>query len=462
VIPRVVIAAPMSGSGKTTITTGLVAALARRGERPAAFKVGPDFIDPSYHRLATGRPARNLDAFMSGEELVRPLFRHGAHDAGIAVIEGVMGMFDGRDGTDDFASTAHVARLIDAPVVLVVDARAMAGSVAALASGFASYDTRVRVAAVVLNRVGSDRHERILRDALDRLGLPVVGVLPRDDALAAPERHLGLVPAAERGTQAGRTVAELGERIASACDLNAIVRIARSAPALGGETWSPAGALATAGAEPNPAPAQIAVAAGSAFTFRYEENLELLRAAGAELIEFDPLTETLPDGAKALYLGGGFPETFASELSANGALRGEIAGLAASDGPILAECGGLLFLCRELDGRPMCGVIDADARMGERLTLGYREAQAASDSVLARRGWHLRGHEFHYSRVAPGAGPAPAWMLDGPRGPRSEGFVRGSVHASYLHCHWAACPRFAARFVASVHAARTALAGSTA
>ncbi|MGH3991921.1 MAG: cobyrinate a,c-diamide synthase, partial [Pseudonocardiaceae bacterium] len=224
-IPRVVVAAPASGQGKTTIATGLVAALAQRGLRPAAFKVGPDFIDPSYHRLASGRPGRNLDAFMSGEELIAPLFRHGAHDSDIAVIEGVMGLFDGRRGRADFASTAHVARLLDAPVVLVVDARAMAGSVAALVSGFASFDPRLRVAGVVLNRVGSETHEAMLREALAPLGVPVVGALPRDDALATPERHLGLVPAAEREGLARRTVDELARRVAAACDLEAIVRL---------------------------------------------------------------------------------------------------------------------------------------------------------------------------------------------------------------------------------------------
>jgi len=215
VIPRIVIAAPASGAGKTTVATGLVAALAGRGLRPAAFKVGPDFIDPSYYRLASGRSGRNLDAFMSGEELIAPLFRHGADGADIAVIEGVMGLFDGLRGHGDFASTAHVARLLDAPVVLVVDAQAIAGSIAALVSGFAAFDRRVRVAGVILNKVGSPAHEEMLREALAAIGTPVLGVLAREEGLVLPERHLGLVPAAEREASARRTVDQLGERIAA-------------------------------------------------------------------------------------------------------------------------------------------------------------------------------------------------------------------------------------------------------
>jgi cobyrinic acid a,c-diamide synthase len=450
VIPRIVIAAPASGQGKTTIATGLVAALARRGLRLAAFKVGPDFIDPSYHRLASGRPGRNLDAFMCGEDLIAPLFRHGAEGADIAVIEGVMGLFDGRRGRDDFASTAHVARLLDAPVVLVVDARAMAGSVAALVSGFSAFDPRVGVAGVFLNRVGSPTHEEMLREALARIDVPVVGALPRDDALATPERHLGLVPAAERQSLARRTVDELGRRVAAACDLEATVRIARGAGPCVGEPWRAADALARAGAVPAGGEVRVAVAAGPAFSFRYEENLELLRAAGAERLEFDPLASGgLPEGVDALVLGGGFPEAFAGELSEATTLRTAVRAFAAAGHPVVAECGGTLFLCRELDGRPMCGVIDARARMTDRLMLGYRDAEAAGDSALAGAGWCVRGHEFHYSSVEPAAGRAPAWRLEMAGGSRLEGFVQGGVHASYLHTHWAATPEVAARLVAS-------------
>lgn len=456
-IPRIVIAAPASGAGKTTVATGLVATLARRGLRPAAFKVGPDFIDPSYHRLASGRPARNLDAFLSGEELIAPLLRHGADGAEIAVIEGVMGLFDGRRGSDGFASTAHVTRLLDAPVILVVDARAMADSVAALVSGFASFDPRVRVAGVFLNRVGSEAHEAMLRDALARIGMRVLGALSRDEALAAPERHLGLVPAHERGEIARRTVEEWGERVGAACDLEAVVRLARTAGPLAGERWRARDALAAT--EGLGGSVRLAVAAGPAFSFRYEENLELLRAAGADLCEFDPLVDELPEGAEGLVLGGGFPEAFAAELSDASALRESVRELAEAGRPVIAECGGMLFLCRELDGHPMCGLIEASARMTDRLTLGYREAEAASDSAMARSGSRLRGHEFHYSTVEPTAGAVPAWRLDAGRRMRTEGFVRDGLHASYLHTHWAASPEIAARIVARARLAREPLVG---
>jgi len=462
VIPRLVIAAPGSGAGKTTVATGLLAALARRGLRPAAFKVGPDFIDPSYHRLASGRPGRNLDAFLSGEDLIAPLFCHGAEGAGIAVIEGVMGLFDGRRGSDDLASTAHVARLLRAPVVLVVDARAMAGSVAALVAGFASFDPNVHVAGVVLNRVGSSVHEEMLRDALARVEMPVIGALGRDEVLAVPERHLGLVPTAERDEAARRTVAELGERVAGACDLDAVVRLAHEAGPLAVGRWRPDEAVAAARAEPGGDPVRIAVASGPAFSFRYEENLELLRAAGAELFEFNPLAGELPAGADGLLLGGGFPEAFAAELSEARALRETMRELAAAGRPVIAECGGLLFLCRELDGRPMCGVIEASARMGDRLTLGYREAEAASDSAIAPAGERLRGHEFHYSTVEPESGTSPAWRVYRRGRFTEEGFVRAGVHASYLHTHWAATPAVAARLVSSARAARPGLVGGPA
>jgi cobyrinic acid a,c-diamide synthase len=460
VIPRIVIAAPASGAGKTTVATGLVAALAGRGLRPAAFKVGPDFIDPSYYRLASGRSGRNLDAFMSGEELIAPLFRHGADGADIAVIEGVMGLFDGLRGHGDFASTAHVARLLDAPVVLVVDAQAIAGSIAALVSGFAAFDRRVRVAGVILNKVGSPAHEEMLREALAAIGTPVLGVLAREEGLVLPERHLGLVPAAEREASARRTVDQLGERIAASCDLDAIARLATTAGPISEGRWQPGEALAATGVVPDEQRVRVAVAAGPAFSFRYEENLELLRAAGAELLEFDPLADPLPEGADALLFGGGFPEAFAAELSDASGLREAVRDHAAAGRPVIAECGGLLFLCRELDGWPMCGVVDASARMSDRLTLGYREAEAVTDSPVAAAGWKLRGHEFHYSVVEPGAGVPPAWRFEQHGAVRAEGFVRGAVHASYLHTHWAATPRVAGRIVAAARASGSRRTGA--
>jgi cobyrinic acid a,c-diamide synthase len=437
-VARLVVAGTGSGVGKTTVATGLMAALRRRGLRVAGFKVGPDFIDPSYHALATGRPGRNLDAFLSGPELICALFAHGARDADVAVVEGVMGLFDGRSGGGELASTAQVAKLLRAPVVLVVDAAAMARSAAAVVHGFDRFDPDLDIAGVVLNRVASERHEASLREALAPLGIPVLGVLRRNDGLASPEGHLGLVPVAERRRVAARTVDGLGAALAAACDLEALLALARRAPALAVRAWDPRDAVG-GGA---PARTRVAVAGGPAFSFLYEENLELLAAAGAPPVAFDPLGDAaLPPDAGALYLGGGFPERFALELSDNLPLRAAVAGFARSGRPVIAECGGLLYLGRELDGVPMCGVIGARGRMTDRLTLGYREAVAAAGSPLCPAGARVRAHEFHYSAIEPAASSPPAWALD----PRPEGFAAGGIHASYLHTHWAASPMVADR-----------------
>jgi cobyrinic acid a,c-diamide synthase len=435
VIPRVVIAGTSSGSGKTSVTCGVIGALRRRGLRVQGFKVGPDYIDPSYHALASGRAGRNLDAFLSGPELIVPLAEHGSRGADIAVVEGVMGLFDGASGRGELASTGHIAKLLDAPVVLVVDASAMSRSVAAIVHGYRTFDPAIDVAGVIFNRVGSDRHESLLRDAIQPLGVPVLGALRRDPDIAAPERHLGLVPAVERAGQARAALAALAAAIERHLDLDGLLALARAARPLTARAWSPSLG------EPIEA-ARVAVARGPAFSFHYPENLELLAATGAELLEFDPLAdERLPPDAGALLLAGGFPEVFGAELQANASLREDIAAFATAGRPVLAECGGLLFLGRELDGREMCGVLPASARMTERLTLGYREATAATGTPWLERGQTIRGHEFHYTRVeAPGS--APAWRLHG----RTDGVVINGVQASYLHVHWAAYPELARRF----------------
>ncbi|MFF7157244.1 cobyrinate a,c-diamide synthase [Streptomyces sp. NPDC008139] len=514
-VPRLVVAAPASGSGKTTVATGLLAAFAEAGLAVSPHKVGPDYIDPGYHSLAAGRPGRNLDPFLCGPDRVVPLFAHGAAGCELAVVEGVMGLFDGAAGRGELGSTAQVAKILRAPVVLVVDAGAQSRSVAALVHGFASWDPEVRIGGVVLNHVASDRHEALLRAALDESGVPVLGVLRRAPLLHVPSRHLGLIPVAERRGDAVGWVRELAALVRGACDLPALLSLARSAPDLPGSAWDPLSELAACGASfPRPAPPRnrgsapdpppataggtptpqtpeglivpsrpaiedpaaaagppkpqsarpaiedrgggglrsdsgrgvvVAVAGGAAFTFGYEEQAELLRAAGAEVVGFDPLRdEELPEGTRGVILGGGFPEMHAAELSANERLREAVA---AFEGPIAAECAGLLYLTRELDGAPMCGVLDATATMTDRLTLGYREAVALSDSVLAAAGTRLRGHEFHRTRVEPGAGAAPAWGFTGEAARRVDGFVEKNVHASYLHVHWAAEPSLARRFV---------------
>ncbi|PCG84546.1 cobyrinic acid a,c-diamide synthase [Streptomyces sp. WZ.A104] len=443
-VPRLVIAAPASGSGKTTVATGLMAAFAARGLAVSPHKVGPDYIDPGYHSLATGRPGRNLDAYMCGTDLIAPLFAHGSAGCDLAVVEGVMGLYDGASGQGELASTAQVAKLLRAPVVLVVDASSQSRSVAALVHGFASWDPRVRIGGVILNKVASDRHEALLRDALDESGLPVLGVLRRAPQVATPSRHLGLVPVAERQGDAVDAVRAMGERVRAGCDLDALMALARTAPALPDEAWEPAYALGASVRGPRPV---VAVAGGAAFTFAYAEHAELLTAAGAEVVVFDPLRdEKLPAGTAGLVIGGGFPEMYAPELSANEPLRRAVTELALGGAPVAAECAGLLYLARELDGKPMCGVLDAEARMSERLTLGYREAVAVSDSALAVAGTRMRGHEFHRTVLEPGAGATPAWGMHQPER-RVEGYVQRGVHASYLHTHWAATPGVARRFV---------------
>jgi cobyrinic acid a,c-diamide synthase len=488
-LPRLVVGAPASGQGKTTVATGLMAALRARGLAVSGHKAGPDYIDPGYHALATGRPGRNLDPVLCGENLIAPLFAHGAAEADIAVVEGVMGLFDGR-GSTSFGSTAHVTRLLGAPVLLVVDAAAQGRSVAALVAGFAGYDPRVRLGGVILNRVGSARHEEILRAALDDLGVQVLGVLPRDGGVTAPSRHLGLVPVAEREGPARQALDRLAAVVGGAVDLDAVLRLAASAGPLPTTAWSPEAALAglppaaeqanpasppagpapagsagplTAGQAPadqararqavagqasaNPAhaparPPVVAVAGGAAFSFSYAETAELLAAAGAAVVLVDPLRdEALPPGTAALVLGGGFPEVHVADLAANERLRADVARLARAGGPVIAECAGLLYLARELDGQPMCGVLDATAGMTARLTLGYRDATAAADSVVGLAGTAVRGHEFHRTVVDPPHSPDPAWLVGG----RAEGFVRGNIHASYLHLHWAGYPQLARR-----------------
>ncbi|MFK0295876.1 cobyrinate a,c-diamide synthase [Streptomyces sp. NPDC090442] len=458
-VPRLVIAAPSSGAGKTTVATGLMAAFAEAGLVVSPHKVGPDYIDPGYHALATGRPGRNLDAYLCGPGQIAPLFLHGAAGADLALVEGVMGLFDGASGRGELSSTAQVAKLLRAPVVLVVDASSQSRSVAALVHGFASWDPEVRLAGVILNKVGSDRHEELLRDAMESSGVPVLGALRRTERAGTPSRHLGLVPVAERRVEAVESVRELAAQVRAGCDLQALLALARSVPELPDRPWDPAAALAAAGGATGSGRPVVAVAGGPAFTFSYAEHAELLTAAGAEVAPFDPLRdEQLPPGTRGLVIGGGFPEVYAPELSANAPLRSAVAELAASGAPVSAECAGLLYLSRSLDGRPMCGVLPADGRMTGRLTLGYREAVALTDNALAAAGTRVRGHEFHRTVLEPGAGASPAWGVTHPRR-GVEGFVAGGVHASYLHVHWAAEPALAGRLVAGAARASVPAAG---
>ncbi|MFE7801868.1 cobyrinate a,c-diamide synthase [Nocardia sp. NPDC057440] len=548
-IPAVVIAAPASGSGKTTVATGLIGALRRAGHRVAPFKVGPDYIDPGYHGLAAGRPGRNLDPVLVGMERVVPLYRHGAQGCDLAVVEGVMGLFDGRidenqSGPIAEGSTAQVAGLLGAPVILVVDARGHSQSIAALLHGFATFDSTIRLGGVILNRVGSERHDQVLRAACDRVGLPVLGSLPRMSELEVPSRHLGLIPAVEHGAAATAAVDAMTDLVAAHVDLRAIAGLAHATaaspiwdpevelgahsaePPAASVTWDPtvgarrpapassthtgalAGARSDAGAEAMPPSAEgltgdsrsvarptskgvphgtriigretapstveallhsgtdfgrvdetltekarfapvIAIAGGPAFTFGYAEHRELLIAAGAQVVVFDPMHDELPVGTAGLVLPGGFPEEHAADLAANTRLLTLVAQQAERGMPVHAECAGLLYLTRSLDGHTMAGVVDATAEFGPRLTLGYRDAVALTDSPLWRAGERVRGHEFHRTRLVTTGADTSAWGWHAGGDRIREGALVHRVHASYLHTHPAGNPQAVARFVAA-------------
>ena len=452
-LPRLVIAAPGSGHGKTTVATGLMGALTATGLKVAGFKVGPDYIDPGYHTLATGRVGRNLDPFLCGEEQMAPLLLHGAQTpepADIAIIEGVMGLFDGQISSEGFASTAHVATLVQAPVIMVIDISHTSRTAAAIMHGLNTFDPDVRLSGVIINKSGSERHALEIVQSIQAIGLEVLGILPRDAGIEIPSRHLGLVPAAER-EEAAEAVAQLARRISDHVSLESIITIARSAPTLEVKPWSPADQVRPL----SDARPVVAIAAGRAFTFRYAETDELLRAAGCNPVVFDPTSdERLPDGTAGLYLGGGFPEVHAAELAGNEALRRDIR--AAVDGgmPTVAECAGLLYLCRSVDGQPMIGAIEADGIMTERLMLRYRTMIADHDQLLAQAGTRVTGHEFHRTAVERSFVHAAAWMLDGePVGFSGDpaGIGRETLHASYLHVHWAGHPKLAQRFADAVH-----------
>jgi cobyrinic acid a,c-diamide synthase len=442
--PRLVVAGTHSGVGKTTVATGLMAALRQRGLQVAAAKVGPDYIDPGYHALATDRPGRNLDPWLCGPDVVPRLAGRAGEGADVLVVEGVMGLFDGADDpSGPSASTAQVAALLDAPVVLVVDAAAMSRSVAALVHGYASFDPSVRVAGVILNRVGSDAHETMLREALAPLDIPVLGALRRDDAFAWRDRHLGLVPVVERPAAVGASLHTLAAAVDASCDLPALVDLAGAAPRR---------LVATPPRPWHQAQVRIGIAAGPAFSFAYPDNLEALEQAGAELVPFDPTTEPhLPPRLDGLYAGGGFPEVFAADLAANRTLLADVRVQVENGLVTWAECGGLLWLCRSLDGHRLAGAVKAEAHMTDRLTLGYRRARPEVDTPLAEAGTELRGHEFHYSRLEP---PGDALDLRARHVRARAGFASDTLLASYLHLHLGGDPSPAERFVLTAAGAR--------
>ncbi|MDQ7909581.1 cobyrinate a,c-diamide synthase [Phytohabitans sp. ZYX-F-186] len=451
-VPRVVVSAPSSGHGKTAVAVGLLAALAARGMRAAGFKIGPDHTDAAYLGLAAGRPGRNLDPRLVGSARVAPLFAHGASGADIAVLEGTMGLFDSLTGRADSHSTAGVAATLRAPVILVVDVGAMGQSVAALVHGFRAYDEVLWLGGVILNRVASDRHEQLLREALDDIGVPVLGALRRRDLPAAlPSRHDGVVPVVHRSVEAGRGVRRLGEGIAGAVDLDRLVGLARSAPQLGVEPWTARGESPAVAVGRRPV---VALAGGPTISYSYAETAELLTAARAHVVPVDPLRdEHLPEGTDALVIGGGLPESYAEELSANRRLCTEVAELAQAGRPVIAEGAGALWLAREFDGRPMCGVVEATGMSTDQIVVGYREATARASTPVAQLGTRMVGYKQHRGVLNPRAGQTPAWTWGGST---PEGFVWRRVHASQLMLHWAGAPEIAHRLVAAAAPAETA------
>ncbi|GAA2887067.1 hypothetical protein GCM10010443_57890 [Actinoplanes cyaneus] len=441
--PRLVVSAPSSGHGKTAIAVGLLAAMASRGVPTAGFKVGPDHTDAAYLGLAAGRPGRNLDPRLVGAQRIAPLFGHGASGAQLSVIEGAMGLFDSLTGQPEIDGTAAVAAALRAPVALVVDVAAMGHSLAALVHGFRMFDEMVHLGGVILNRVASPRHEQMLRSALDDIGMPVLGALRRGDLPnVLPSRAHGVVPVAHRTVEAGRAVRRLGEAVAQSLDLDRLMALAASAPALPGPLWTPAEA-----GEPVEMRPVVALAGGPGAFYTYVETAELLTAAGADVVIVDPLRdETLPPGTRALIVGSGLPEGYAEELSANRRLCAGVAQLARDGWPVVAEGVALPWLGRELDGRAMCGVLDITGVTGEQTVAGYREATAPGTSVLAPAGARITGYKQHRAVVTPRAGAAPAWTWSGGN---PEGFVWRQVHASQLGLHWAAAPEIAKRVVAA-------------
>jgi len=444
----IVVAGVASGVGKTTAAVGIMAALARRGLRVQPFKVGPDYIDPTYHRAACGVPSRNLDSWMLPHDHLRELFVRAVVGCDVAVVEGVMGLFDGAFPDSDEGSTAEVAKLLGLPVLLVADASKAARSVAATVLGFQHFDPRVRVVGVLLNGIASPRHLDYCRRPIEQaVGLPVVGYLPRRDDLQLPERHLGLVPEVE-GPVARDFFDRLAAQVEATVDLDLLLRLAEAPepspvpPRLFPQELVPARAI-------------IAVARDRAFSFYYQDSLDLLSAWGAELVPVSPLEDTsLPEGCGALYLGGGFPEVYAWELAENVPFLRAVREAAARGLPIYAECGGLMFLGRELvdaQGRAhaMAGILPLRTTMeGARLHLGYRRVRALADGPVLAEGEEARGHEFHYSRLeALEEAPAAYEVLDQPG--RLEGFRAGSVWGSYIHLHLGHSPDMAPRFVAA-------------
>ncbi len=441
----IVIGGVTSGVGKTTIATGVMGALSRRGLKVQPFKTGPDYIDTTYHTWVTGSPSRNLDTWMLSPEAALELFVRAMSGKDIGVIEGVMGLFDGHGATSDEGSTAELAKLLHAPVLLVVDARNGARSIAAIVKGYLSFDPQLKVRGVVLNGIGSETHYAICSDAiLKYTGVPVLGYLPRRQDLVLPERHLGLIPTVE-GPASEQFKETLIAQCESTLDINAILHLSEDAA-------PPPASLHLYPPKPVAPVTRIAVARDKAFSFYYQDGLDLLEAWGAEIAPFSPLEDPrLPDAADAVYLGGGFPEMYAESLAANGSLKQSLRTAAGRGMPIYAECGGLMYLgsaIHDLEGKEhaMAGVIPLRSRIDRpKLNLGYRTVRALSDGPLLNKGDTTRGHEFHWSQLDTSTASSPAYAVA--ETGRTEGYQKRNVLASYVHLHMGSLASMAPRFV---------------
>ncbi|WP_375501731.1 cobyrinate a,c-diamide synthase [uncultured Nostoc sp.] len=471
-----VIAGERSGVGKTTVTLTLLASLRRRDRLVQSFKVGPDYIDPMFHQHVTGRPCRNLDPVLTSEAYVQQCFARHSQLSEYALVEGVMGLFDGisslvisptlREGVrvasrreapmsfasdpglmtndkkqiTDFASTAHIARLLDLPVVLVIDCSRLSGSVAAIAHGYRSFDPRIKIAGVILNRVGSDRHLSLLKDSLEPLQLPILGVLRRQDNITIPDRHLGLVPTAELPELNAliNRLADLGD---TCFDWQRLLPLLKSEPLPSTDAINRVSAYSSSPS----LPVRIAVARDRAFNFYYQDNLDLLQQLGAELVFWSPLEDAaIPKDVQGMYFGGGFPEVFAQQLAENTSVRDAVKTAILQGMPTVAECGGLMYLCEQIidfEGKSwsMAGVLPTSAVMGGRLTLGYRRAVALQDNLLVKAGTTVYGHEFHRSHLTlnPTQPLFETSRYDCEENMGYEGWgLPKNVHASYVHSHW--------------------------
>jgi cobyrinic acid a,c-diamide synthase len=440
-IPRLVLAGTHSGVGKTTLATGLMAALKNRRRPIQGYKVGPDYIDPSYHSAATGRASRNLDRWLLGDNLPS-IFVESSRECW-AVIEGVMGLFDGMSGTEGFGSTADIAKLLNAPIVLIVDASSMSQSIAALVHGFNSFDPDVNLQGLILNRVKSSAQEKILLEALDKLQIPVLGVLPNEVTLRLPERHLGLVPVGESGRLDGY-IQSLSELITSYINLEQVEKVMLAAPELKLDCC----AAKQPALNPHNNKFRLGLAQDKAFLFYYQDALDLAAHLNFEIIPFSPLYDSsLPPNLDGIFIGGGFPELHLSQLSENQSFLESLRAYAASGKPIYAECGGYMYLgysITDFEGRefPLAGIIPMKAEMTNRLQgIGYRRGVFQKDNFLGPKGTEVRGHEFHYSRVSYDKDyPAAYDLFRGEKFARFDGYARDNIVASYLHLHFSGHP----------------------